>query len=60
MFKSSKRPSGKTILENIDLNVKRGESLAIIGKNGAGKSTLLKIIGGVIKSSTGSVSVSGK
>jgi lipopolysaccharide transport system ATP-binding protein len=35
------------ILNNIDLCLKKGESLAILGKNGAGKSTLLKMILGV-------------
>ena len=48
------------VLENINLEVKKGESLAIIGKNGAGKSTLLKILCGVIKSTTGNVEVNGK
>ena len=48
------------ILQDINLEIKRGESLAIIGKNGAGKSTLLKIISGVINATTGSVSVKGK
>jgi lipopolysaccharide transport system ATP-binding protein len=51
---------GITVLKEIDLCVKKGESLAIIGKNGAGKSTLLKLISGVIKPSTGSVEVTGK
>jgi len=46
-------------LKNIDLEVKRGESLGIIGMNGAGKSTLLKIITGVITPSSGSVIVNG-
>jgi len=51
---------GFEVLSNIDLTVKKGESLAIIGKNGAGKSTLLKIISGVIKPTLGHVKVSGK
>lgn len=52
--------NGSNVLTNIKLNVKKGESLAIIGKNGAGKSTLLKIISGVIPSTTGTVNVNGK
>ncbi len=44
---------GSAVLRDIDLTVRKGESLAIIGRNGAGKSTLLKIISGVIKPSQG-------
>ncbi|MCF6318852.1 MAG: polysaccharide ABC transporter ATP-binding protein [Proteobacteria bacterium] len=51
---------GIQVLSDIDLDVKKGESLAIIGKNGAGKSTLLKIISGVIRPTTGSVEVKGR
>lgn len=46
---------GTTVLNNIDLSVERGESLAIIGENGAGKSTLLKLITGVLQPTTGSI-----
>ena len=38
---------GKTVLDGIDLEVKRGEVVAIIGPSGTGKSTLLKIIAGL-------------
>ena len=47
-------------LEAIDLEVRRGESLGIIGENGAGKSTLLKIIAGVVRPSLGKVLVHGR
>ncbi len=46
---------GSTVLQDIDFEVRRGESLALIGANGAGKSTLLKIITGVLAPSDGSV-----
>ena len=47
-------------LDDINFDVKKGESLGIIGVNGSGKSTLLKIITGVLKETKGSVKVNGK
>jgi lipopolysaccharide transport system ATP-binding protein len=47
-------------LADINITVRRGEKVAIIGRNGAGKSTLLKIITGLVKPSTGSAAVSGR
>ena len=47
-------------LKDINLEVKQGEVLGIIGKNGAGKSTLLKILSRVTSPSTGSIKVKGR
>lgn len=47
-------------LNNISFEVKKGETVGIIGTNGSGKSTLLKIITGVLSPSSGRVVVEGK
>ena len=47
-------------LKDINLNVKKGETLGIIGENGAGKSTLLKIISRTLTPSSGEVIIKGR
>lgn len=47
-------------LNNISFDVRRGETVGLIGTNGAGKSTLLKIVTGVLSPTEGSVNVTGK
>ena len=49
-----------SVLRDVDLEVRRGESLGLIGANGAGKSTLLKLVTGVLTPSTGHVRVNGE
>jgi lipopolysaccharide transport system ATP-binding protein len=44
-------------LDSVDLEVRQGESVGIIGENGAGKSTLLKIIAGVIRPTKGTMTL---
>lgn len=46
-------------LKNVSFSVRRGDSIALIGKNGSGKSTLLKILAGVMYPTAGSVAVHG-
>jgi len=46
-------------LTDINLEIRQGEVLGVIGHNGAGKSTLLKIIAGVLPPSSGEIDVSG-
>jgi ABC-type polysaccharide/polyol phosphate transport system ATPase subunit len=47
-------------LKNINLEIKKGEILGIVGVNGAGKSTLLKIISKVLTPTTGRVNINGR
>lgn len=47
-------------LQNISLELRKGESLGLIGVNGSGKTTLLRIIAGLIKPDSGSVMVKGR
>ena len=46
-------------LKNININIEKGEVVGLVGLNGSGKSTTLKVISGILRPTTGTVSVSG-
>ncbi len=60
VFKRQKTLERIHALKNINLSIKKGESVGVIGRNGAGKSTFLKLIAGVSFPTSGQVSVKGK
>ena len=55
-----KKHSNFRAMDNLNLEIKKGEVLGILGKNGAGKSTLLKMITGVTSPTSGILEVRGK
>ena len=56
---SKKYDNGFNALKTIDLNIKKGEIFAMLGPNGAGKTTLISIICGIVKPTSGTVTVDG-
>ncbi len=60
MTNVTKQYSGTLALNDITMNVKKGEVLGLIGENGAGKSTLLKIIAGVEQPTSGTMKMCNK
>ena len=59
-FGSAPRHTLKWILQDINLDIRAGESIGVVGRNGAGKSTLLKLITGVSVPTRGNVSAEGR
>jgi D-xylose transport system ATP-binding protein len=56
----SKYFPGVKALDGVNLNLNKGEILALVGENGAGKSTLMKILSGVYRDYQGSILINGK
>jgi cobalt/nickel transport system ATP-binding protein len=52
-------PDGHDVLRGVDLDVRRGERVAVLGPNGAGKTTLILHLNGILTPSVGSVTVGG-
>ena len=59
-IKKKKYSKDHYALKNINLSIKHGESVGIVGTNGSGKSTLLKLITGVVTPTTGEIKTEGK
>ena len=51
---------GRTLLDGVDLTLRRGEVVAILGPNGVGKSTLLSVLAGLLPAAGGTVEVAGR
>lgn len=49
----------RVVFEGLDLNIRKGEKVALIGSNGAGKSTLMKMMVGLLRPQSGSVALFG-
>ncbi len=60
MLSGTPPPPGPAALEGINLDIKPGEAIGIIGHNGSGKSTILKLIAGITEATSGSVEVGGR
>ena len=60
MFPKIQRHTDFTAMNHLNLTVKKGEVVGILGRNGAGKSTLLKMITGVVIPTSGTIKVNGK
>lgn len=56
----TKEYPGVRALDNVSLNLRKGEILGLIGENGAGKSTLMKVVSGAIPPTSGEIIVEGK
>ena len=60
IFWNRKKPEFHQVLNNINLNIKKGETVALIGVNGSGKSTLLKLMTKIIYPTQGTIETDGK
>lgn len=55
----NKKYGGKTALDGIDLNLKKGKIIGILGPNGSGKTTLIKLLTGLLHPTSGMIKIDG-
>ena len=60
LFLSRNRREKREVLKGINLAIKKGEAVALIGTNGSGKSTLLKLMTKILYPTNGEIKVNGK
>lgn len=60
VFWKKNKTDERTVLENINLNIEKGDTVALIGVNGSGKSTLLKLMTKIIYPTSGTLKTKGK
>ncbi|MCR4618257.1 MAG: ABC transporter ATP-binding protein [Lachnospiraceae bacterium] len=60
LLHGKKKPALNYALKGVDMEIKKGETVGIIGTNGSGKSTILKIITGVLYQTSGDVEINGR
>lgn len=60
VFWNKKKSESHIVLKNINLNIAKGETVALIGTNGSGKSTLLKLMTKIIYPNEGKITTNGK
>ena len=59
LFKGKIKSKKFQVLDNISFEIKKSESLGVIGHNGAGKSTLLRLVTGIYPPTSGKITING-
>ncbi len=60
LFKKRNRHEDRWVLKGIDMEVKKGEAIGLVGENGCGKSTLLKLLSRIMYPDRGSITINGR